>query len=261
MRTFAIASALALTLLTTPCAAQLVPPSSPPARTDGPQTGWLLLEGGGRLRGTEIVTRFVELAGGPNKNYVIIPSAISDTEYRPSRMDRCVWNDAEIFGVARVTCLADRDRAEAGSPAFISALRTADAVWFYGGDEDRLVDLYAGTAMVAALRSVLDRGGVVGGTSAGAMILSSYIDTRDTIPAFAFLAGTTIFPHFTQRHYEDRLRDVLRKHPLLRGIGIDENTAIVVHAGTVEVIGEGSVTVIGAEAQRVVLTKGQRFKL
>ena len=253
-RRVAAAPVLALILLAARLAAQTTAP-------DSQRAGWLLLEGGGRLRGTDIVTRFVALAGGPDRNYVAIPSAISDSESRPSRLAHCASASAEIFGVAHVTCLAAKDRDEAGGAAFVAALRAADAVWFYGGEENRLVDLYVGTPVVAALRAVLDRGGVVGGTSAGAMVLSSYIPTRGTlaVSAFGFLDSTAIYPHFTQRHYEEQLRDVLRTHPALRGIGIDENTAIVVHAGTFEVIGEGSVTVL--RRQRTVLTAGQRFDL
>ena len=235
--------------------------TSAAAQSAAPTKGWLLLEGGGRLNGTAITAKFVELAGGTKKHYVAITTAISDTEYYPARLAHCERRSAEIFGVAHVTCLAARDRAETGSTSFLRALQDADGVWFYGGDEERLVDRYAGTPVVAAVRGVLERGGVVGGTSAGAMILASYIPIRDTIPAFRFLDSTTILPHFSQRQYEDTLRDILRAHPRLRGIGIDENTAIVVHAGTAEVIGEGRVFVIDRGGRRAVLTKGQQLPL
>src|SRR5713101_5861198 len=88
-------------------AAQTAPSTSPP---DSLQSrGWLLLEGGGRLRGTEIASRFVALAGGPTRQIVVIPTAISDSEYTPSRLARCEARSAEIFAVPHVTCLDVRD--------------------------------------------------------------------------------------------------------------------------------------------------------
>ncbi|HEV2178814.1 MAG TPA: Type 1 glutamine amidotransferase-like domain-containing protein, partial [Gemmatimonadaceae bacterium] len=137
--------------------------------------GWLLLEGGGNFAGTDIAKRFVALAGGPNRTFVVISTAISDTEVTANRRARCASRSAQILQVAQVTCLDAKDRTEANSAAIIDVLRKADGVWIYGGDEERLVDRYVGTAVVEALRAVLDRGGVVGGTSAGAMILASYV--------------------------------------------------------------------------------------
>jgi cyanophycinase-like exopeptidase len=121
--------------------------------------GWLLLEGGGKLRGTDIVTRFVSLAGGPARNFVVISTAIADGQFTTERLAGCESQSAQIFGVARVTCLNARDRAEANSERFIEALRRADAVWIYGGDEERLVDRYVGTKVVEALQAVLDHDG------------------------------------------------------------------------------------------------------
>jgi len=228
-------------------------------RRAAPDGGWLLLEGGGKLAGTDIAKRFVALAGGPGRNYVVISTAISDSQFTAARLARCAERSAQILGVAHVTCLDARDRGEANSAGFNEVVRTANGVWIYGGDEERLVDRYVGTAVVPSLRAVLDRGGVLGGTSAGAMILASYVPIRGTLPvsAFGFLANTTIAPHYTQRHYEGELRGVLTAHPRLRGIGIDESTAIVVHGDDFDVIGDGTVTVMGRRT--TVLHPGQRF--
>ena len=221
--------------------------------------GWLLLEGGGKLAGTDIARRFVDLAGGPDRNYVVISTAISDSEFTERSSAACEARSARILEVGHVTCLDARGRGEANSARFNDVLRKADAVWIYGGDEERLVDRYVGTGAVASLRTVLDHGGVIGGTSAGAMILASYIPARGTLPvsAFGFLANTTIAPHYTQRHYERELRGELATHPRMRGIGIDESTAIVVHGDDFDVIGDGTVTVIGRRT--TVLHAGQRF--
>lgn len=246
-------------------AAGLLPSSSsrlaagPIRRRSADGAGWLLLEGGGKLEGTEIAKRFVALAGGRDRKYVVITTAISDSEFSSARLARCAVRSAQILEVARVTCLDAKDRGKANSASFNVVLRRADGVWIYGGDEERLVDRYVGTAVVASLRAVLKRGGVLGGTSAGAMILASYVPIRGTLPvsAFGFLQNTTIAPHYTQRHYEEDLRHDLATHPAMRGIGIDESTALIVHGDAFEVIGDGTVTVIGRRT--TVLHPGQRF--
>src|SRR5262249_44369842 len=143
-----------------------------------PARGWLLLEGGGALGGTEIARRFVTLAGGPTRNIVLIPTAIGEAEYSADRIARCEARGAAIFEVPHVACLGAADGTAANAPTFLAAVRKADGVWFFGGDEERLVDRYVGTAAVAAFRDVVDRGGVVAGTSAGAMILGAYVPAR-----------------------------------------------------------------------------------
>lgn len=256
-----LATALSLLLFAlgrpAPAASQTADPAQPPGV--GPAHGWLLLEGGGRLRGTDIVTRFVALAGGPDRRYVVIPTAISDTESTPARRTRCESGAAEILGVAHVTCLDARDRDEANGDAFVQALRAADAIWIYGGDEGRLVDRYVGTRAADALRDVLAKGGVIGGTSAGAMILADFIPSRATSSGFRFLPGTAIAPHYTQRHYEATLARTVAEGHARVGLGIDESTAVIVHGGELEVIGEGTVTVLAPGP--TALHPGQRFDL
>src|SRR5207245_7084175 len=91
------------------------------APTIGPTKGWLLLEGGGKLGGTEIVTRFVALAGGSRRNLVVIPTAVSDTQLTPEQLERFRIRSAEIFGVEQVTVLDAKDRNEADSEKFVAA--------------------------------------------------------------------------------------------------------------------------------------------
>jgi cyanophycinase len=227
----------------------------------GPRSGWLILEGGGALSGSSTAAKFTALAGGANRDIVVISTAIADSQFVPERIARCELRTAEIFQVARVTCMDARDRAEANDSHFIEKLEHADGVWIYGGDEGRLVDRYVGTKVVGALRSVLERGGVIGGTSAGAMILGSYIPSRPAEPvsAFGFLQRTVIAPHYTQRNYESSLRKMLVDRPSFRGIGIDESTSIIVHAGRFEVIGSGTVTVLNNRT--TVLKAGDTYDL
>jgi Cyanophycinase and related exopeptidases len=93
------------------------------------------------------------------------------------------------------------------------------------------------------------------------MILASYIPNRGTQPvsAFGFLQRTMIAPHYSQRNYEDALRKMMTQRPSFRGIGIDESTSIVVHAGHFEVIGAGSVTVM--TDRKIVLKAGDKYDL
>jgi len=227
----------------------------------GPRNGWLILEGGGALSGTTTAARFTSLAGGPSRTIVVISTAIADSQFVPERLARCESRSAEVLGVTRVTCMDARNRDEANDSRFVEKIEHADGVWIYGGDEERLVDRYVGTKVVGALQSVLDRGGVIGGTSAGAMILASYIPSRASQPvsAFEFLKRTAIAPHFTQRNYESTLRRMLTERPSFRGIGIDESTSIVVHGGQFEVIGSGTVTVL--DDRKTVLKPGDKYSL
>ena len=148
---------------TSPAAAQ---PSSV-----GPRTGALIIAGGGRL-GDEIMDRFIDLAGGKDARIVVIPTAGEQDSFPTD------WSGTEAFrgaGVASVTVLHTRDRALADSEAFVAPLRTATGVWIPGGRQWRLADSYLGTRTQRELFDVLDRGGVIGGSSAGASIQASYM--------------------------------------------------------------------------------------
>jgi cyanophycinase len=133
-------------------------------------------------------------------------------------------------------------------------LNTARAVWFTGGRQWRLVDSYLGTKTEAALRTLLDRGGVIGGTSAGATIQGSYLvrgaregNTIMMAPGyeqgFGYLRDVAVDQHLIKRKRENDLIAVIDKHPELLGIGIDESTAIVVRGDLFEVIGESKVAI------------------
>jgi cyanophycinase-like exopeptidase len=83
-------------------------------------------------------------------------------------------------GALRLEVLHTRDRAVADSDAFVAPLREARGVWFGGGRQWRLADAYLRTRTHAALDELLARGGVIGGTSAGATIQGSYLARGDT---------------------------------------------------------------------------------
>ena len=145
-------------LLLLPLAASR-PDSAP---TTASPKGWLILHGGGVIE-PEIRERFIALAGGPDANIVMIPTALADSEI-PGRSQQI----ARFFGIRNYTELHTRDRDQANSDAFVEPLRHASGVWIDGGRQWRLVDAYADTAVEREIKALLARGGVVFGSSAGA---------------------------------------------------------------------------------------------
>ena len=148
-------SCVRLPLLLFSCAAAF-------AATVGPDNGSLLVAGGAVE--PEIMNRFIELAGGPDASIIVIPTA-----NLPPQLE--IVNTLRSRGAKNVTVLHTTDRKIADSEAFVQPLKKAGGVWFTGGRQWRLVDAYLDTRTIREVRAVLDRGGVVGGTSAGASIL------------------------------------------------------------------------------------------
>jgi cyanophycinase len=213
----------------------------------GPKTGALVIDGGGESPAT--IERFVALAGGPDSNFVLIPTAaVSDPV--DTKREQQVFKTR--FRVNSVTVMHTRDRAEADSEAFVAPLERARAVWFGGGRQWRLVDAYLGTRTERALQSVLARGGVIGGSSAGATIQGSYLvrgarEGNHIMMAhgyekgFGYLRGLAIDQHLLTRKRADDLVQVIDKRPELLGLGIDEPAAVVVQGDRLEVIGRSVV--------------------
>ncbi|MBT5705461.1 alkaline phosphatase D family protein [Verrucomicrobia bacterium] len=223
------------------------------AQEIGPSKGSLILAGGGLL-GDEILQRFVDLAGGKNARIVMIPTAGSADNYNDS------WgglNRFKSYNPSRITLLHTRDRDVANSETFCSPLKDATGVWFSGGRQWRLVDSYLNTLVHEELKQVLERNGVIGGSSAGASIQGSYLvrgDTRtnqilmgDHEVGLGFLKNVGVDQHLLRQNRQFDLIPVIRKHPYLLGIGLDEGTAIVVQKDTFEVIGKSYVAVYERE--------------
>lgn len=243
--------------------------------TLGPAKGSLVIVGGGRVV-PEIQQRFVELGGGPGANFVLIPTAQGDEGMNP---ERAAAGLEKSFGIAHVTVLHTRDRKLADSAEFVKPLQQASGVWIEGGRQWRLADAYLGTAVEREIKALLARGGVVGGSSAGATIQGSYLvrgasavpgnpDGDNTImmapgheAGFALLLNSAIDQHVITRHRESDLAPVIASHPGLLGIGIDESTAIVVHGNDFEVIGNSKVIVHDGKKPFYFLSHGQKFNL
>ena len=229
--------------------------AQPPSATErmGPDgiLGSLVICGGGTLP-AEIRAKFVELAGGKEAQLVVIPTANGRAERENTgRVD--VWIDD---GIKSVTVLHTRDRNTANRDGFVAPLQIATAVWFEGGAQSRIADAYLGTAVERELYALLQRGGVVGGTSAGAAIMSrTMIARNNSVPdvqtGFQLLPGTIIDQHFLKRNRQPRLRQALHDHPGLLGIGIDESTAIVVQKSRARVIGTNQVHFYDHDSDRI----------
>jgi cyanophycinase len=249
----ACAAALLLLSAATPLTAQRALPEY------GPANGTLLIVGGGALDSTGIIEKFIALAGGPAAKVVVVPTAggnrrADGTVIAYDEKDAlAMWRRA---GLSNVHMLHTHDPAVANTDAFIAPLKDAKAVWFVGGRQWNIVDSYAGTRTLDAFRAVLDRGGVIGGTSAGATIQGTYL-VRGAVEgsqimmapepnhqdAFNFLRRSAIDQHINTRNRWNDLAPVLQKFPKLLGIGLSEGTAIIVTGDTFEVIGKAQVAV------------------
>lgn len=207
-----------------------------------------MLAGGGTLE-REIYRRFVELAGGRRARIVVVPTATSGNDFGPG------WPGLQPFreaGAGKVELLHTRHRGIADTEAFVEPLRKATAVWFVGGRPWRLVDAYLGTRTEDEVHLLLARGGVVGGTSAGASIMGSFllrgaVADNDIVmdpryaTGFGFLRGVAVDQHVIARDREVDMLQVLRAYPDLLGIGLDEGSAIVVRGDRAEVVGRSHV--------------------
>lgn len=213
--------------------------------TIGPDKGALIVVGGGTV-GPEIWGKFVQLAGGAaNANIVIVTTADEDSSIARGRS---VEKEAlEKFGVQQISFLHTRDPKVADTDSFVTPLKKATGIWFRGGRQWKLADSYLNTQTLKEFNNVLNRGGVIAGTSAGATIIGSFMvrgDTKgnaimvgDHTVGFDFMHHVAIDQHHLKRNRIFDMIDVIKTHPDLLGIGIDESTAIVVQKDQFEVIG------------------------
>ncbi|MDR3638563.1 MAG: cyanophycinase [Isosphaeraceae bacterium] len=238
----------------------------------GPKDGALVIVGGGKV-GPEIVARFVELAGGPDAEVVLVPTPNESDTIDAKRVRDSF---AKAFGLKHVTVLHTRDKAEADTEGFVAPLKTAKGVWITGGRQWRLVDSYLGTRTQQELEAVLARGGVIGGTSAGATIQGSYLVrgaregnrimmAKGYEVGFGYLRGVAVDQHLITRKREEDLVGVIEAHPELLGLGIDESTAVVVRGDRFEVIGQSKVAIYDGKnhggKRYYFLAPGDRFDL
>ncbi|MBS0209610.1 MAG: cyanophycinase [Planctomycetes bacterium] len=212
-----------------------------PERGDAPQLapgqeagGTLVICGGGDVP-REVEQRFVRLAGGREARLVIIPTAHYEADDIDPLDPHIVSGiqDWKKLGVAEVMFLHTRSREVADDDDFLEPLRNATGVWIEGGDQEWLTQPYANTKFEEELHELLDRGGAIGGNSAGAacmtrvMIASGRHNPREG-EGFDLLPGAVVDQHFLKRNRPDRLKKFMAAHGDLIGFGIDERTALVV---------------------------------
>ncbi len=221
-------------------------PPTHPAEPNVPEGALLIVGGGGA--GPEIWKTFLELAGGPESTIVVVSSANED----PVPRDPGEAVALRKFGAKTVKILHTRDRKEADTEAFTAVLKEAKGVWFSGGRHWRFVDSYEGTLSEKRFREVLERGGVIGGSSAGASIQAEFMPRGhplgNTVVAaegyergFGYLPGCAVDQHFFARKRTADMTGLMKQYPQLLGIGIDEGTGIMVKGSTAEVIGKSKV--------------------
>ncbi len=217
--------------------------------------GHLVIIGGSedRSRDKAILARFVELCGAARAKIVVITAASGIEEEKWSDYDR-VFGE---LGARRRVHLHVRCREDANDERHIGDIADADGIFMTGGDQRRLLALVGGTALDAAMHTALAvRGVCIGGTSAGASAMSGHMlaEGRADRPekgavslaaGLGFLHKVVIDQHFSERRRLARLLSVIAANPYLQGIGIDEDTALVVERGMgIEVLGEGAVTIV-----------------
>ncbi len=212
-------------------------------------SGGALVIGGGGGMPTEVWQRFVELAGGENSRIVILPTAVPEPTATPGLEHRLLTK----AGAGTIVTLPQVSRLEVSSPEYLRELDRATGIWLGGGRQWHFVDAYWGTPAWEKLRAVCQRGGVIGGSSAGATIqgdvlvrgapAGNHVMLADGYRhGLGLLPGIAIDQHFAQRNRFADLENCLTPFPTVYGIGIDEQTALVVSAPNgCEVIGNGSV--------------------
>ncbi|HZX32865.1 MAG TPA: cyanophycinase [Rhodocyclaceae bacterium] len=257
--------AAALVLLSA-CGAGISSVAPEPARE--PRGSLVIVGGGAEAPG--VMPRFVELAGGQGKARIaVLPMASNLSAGRGAE------TAARLEGLGAEARIFDLSREEAESDDIARQLHEFTGFWFSGGDQSRLASVLLATPALATIRQRYLDGAVVGGTSAGAAVMSNAMitgkrkvvepadDDGSGFPPVArhafeiaaglgFLPGTIVDQHFQRRARQNRLLSAVLENPELVGVGIDESTAVLVRPdGKWEVMGQSSVQVIDARRARI----------
>jgi cyanophycinase len=223
---------------------------------EGEERGWIVPIGGAENKENDprILQRFVEASGGREADIVVIPTA--------SRLAETGPRYAKLFselGAATVEVMDFDTRRDAQEAGRLRRLAEASGVFFTGGNQLRLTTLLGGTAVAKLIRPRNAHGVTVGGTSAGASMLSEHMIAFGDEGAAVVSGSVRLAPglgltnrfiidqHFRQRDRLGRLLTALAYNPFAVGIGLDEDTAVFIGPDeTVEVEGSGGVTVVDA---------------
>jgi cyanophycinase len=216
--------------------------------------GKLFIIGGAQTK--EITQKFVELAGGKDARILIIPNA-SSNKVRSGENQK---NEFVELGAKAEYIIFSKENAD--DPSNLEKLSWANAVYFTGGDQSLLTKDLLGTKLLEKIYELHNKGGLVGGSSAGAAVMSEIMITgnelknKDTVQSFisiqkgnietskgfGFVKNAIVDQHFIKRKRHNRLITLMCEHPNLLGIAIDEATAIILNPDdTFEVFGENQV--------------------
>jgi len=216
--------------------------------------GYLVIIGGAEDKKgrREILSEFMRLCG-ERPTIGIITSATKE----PAESGKNYEDIFTSLGAAKVIKLLVQDRTEANSDSALEDLRQCDGVFFTGGDQLRITTIIGGTKFANKLKELYKRGAVIAGTSAGASVMSETMITSGNdddaakkctlkmAPGLALIDKVVIDQHFAQRGRIGRLITAIAQNPEMLGVGIDEDTAIVVTPNNeLEVIGSQSVTIL-----------------
>jgi cyanophycinase len=220
--------------------------------------GRLVAIGGGDIKEGDapLLKEFVKLARGPRARVVVMTVATDE----PAKAAAEYVDAFRRLGVDDVKAVDVSSRADTLLPESLEAVKHATGLFFTGGDQLHITSLLGGTEMQALVHRRYERGLVVGGTSAGAammsnsMILGGEPDENPKVgavkigPGMDLLIGAVIDTHFSQRGRFGRLLTAVAHYPQDLGLGIDEKTAMIVNRNEFEVAGEGAVTVVDGGA-------------
>jgi len=223
---------------------------------EGEQRGWIVPIGGAEQKENDarILERFVALCGGDAADIVVIPTAsqLPDTGARYEQ----IFSE---LGAGRVTALDFDTRRDTSERNRMQRIEQASGIFFTGGNQLRISTLIGGTPIAQLIRTRNAQGVHVGGTSAGASILSEHMiafgkegssPTAGSVrlaPGLGLTNRFVIDQHFRQRDRLGRLLAALAYNPFAIGIGLDEDTAAFIRPdNTLEVEGSGAVTVVDA---------------
>jgi cyanophycinase len=181
---------------------------------------------------------------------VVIPTATGDDPYIKEGGHLKKFSER---GFSQLQTIHTRDREKAGDQVFVSRMKEANGLFLGGGDQQRLADVYANTRLHQEMLALLDRGGVIMGTSAGASIMGSVLmggdhrlhaDKPHQLPkGLGFMSNTAIDQHVLVRNRQFDLLPIMRTDTSLMGIAVDESTAAIVEGNILSVAGDSYVLV------------------
>ena len=226
--------------------------------------GKLIIIGGGDIPDT-LFNLFATSIGGKDQPIVVIPTATSDEPYIREGGHLQKFSSR---GFTNLHTIHTRDKKMADDPVLIELMQKAKGLYFGGGDQDLIAKAYANTELHKEMFALLERGGVIMGTSAGATIMGSLLiggDHRNTphvktsfSAGLSFLNNTAIDQHVLVRNRQFDLIPVLESHPGILGIAIDESTAAVVAGNSLSVAGKSYVLVYDQKDWKTQLQSWER---